>query len=69
MYIVDDFGDLFSEFVMKFMLYVTIGFIVYHLIVKKAIDKHILKVNQPKKVIRQQIQKKHKQKPKPKSNK
>jgi len=58
LYIVDDYGDLFSEFTLKIFLYLTIGLIVYHLIIKNIIDKYIF--DEP--VKSKKNEKKHKKK-------
>jgi hypothetical protein len=39
LYSIDDYGELFSERVLKLFLYLTISLIIYHLIVKKFIIK------------------------------
>ena len=45
LYIVDDYGELFSETALKLFLYLTLGFILYHVIIKKLVDKHIINKN------------------------
>jgi hypothetical protein len=42
-YVVDDEGQLFGEYALKFFLYLVLGLIIYYLIVKKAIDKYFTK--------------------------
>lgn len=37
--IVDDYGELFSEQVLKIYLYLIISLVVYHLVVKKLMNK------------------------------
>jgi hypothetical protein len=39
LFAVDDQGDLLGEFALKILLYVTIALIIYHLIIKKIINK------------------------------
>lgn len=43
LFAVDDYGDLLSEFTLKILLYVTISLVIYHLIVKKVINRMIKK--------------------------
>lgn len=45
LYVVDDYGELFGETALKLFLYLTLGFIFYHSIVKKLVDKHIINKN------------------------
>lgn len=45
LYAVDDYGELFDENVLKLLLYMTMGFVIYHLIIKKSIDKYLNKEN------------------------
>jgi transcriptional regulator of met regulon len=40
LYTIDDFGELFDETTLKVFLYITLGLIVYHLIIKKLITKY-----------------------------
>ncbi|ARF09438.1 hypothetical protein Indivirus_1_61 [Indivirus ILV1] len=47
-YTVDDYGNFFNEQVLKLLLYSTIGFIIYHLIVIKLVNKHLFFNNIPK---------------------
>ena len=56
LYIVDDYGDLFSEFTLKIFLYLTIGLIVYYLIIKNILDKYIFGEEDDK------VEKRHKKK-------
>jgi hypothetical protein len=37
--VVDDFGELFSEQILKIYLYLIISLVVYHLLIKKLMDK------------------------------
>ena len=57
LYIVDDYGELFSEFTLKIFLYLTIGLIIYHLIIKGILDKYIFGED---KVEKRHKKKKHK---------
>ena len=41
-YIVDDYGNFFNEAVLKVFLYITLGFLTYHLVVNKLIQKYLL---------------------------
>ena len=45
LYIVDDYGELFSEATLKLFLYLTLGFIFYHTIIRKLVDKYIINKN------------------------
>jgi len=56
-YIVDDHGELFSEYVLKFFLYAIMGLVIYYLIVKKSVDNYLL--DKPKTTV---IHNKHKHK-------
>jgi len=40
-YCVDDYGSFFNESILKILLYATIGFIVYHLVITKLVDKYL----------------------------
>ena len=40
-YCVDDYGSFFNESTLKILLYATIGFIVYHLVITKLVDKYL----------------------------
>ncbi len=42
-YTVDDYGKFFNESVLKILLYTTIGFIIYHLIITKLVDKYLFR--------------------------
>lgn len=42
-YTVDDYGKFFNESVLKILLYSTIGFIIYHLIITKLVDKYLFR--------------------------
>jgi len=39
MFSVDNYGDLFDENILKILLYITIGILVYYLIIKKVSNK------------------------------
>lgn len=39
LYTIDDRGQLFDEFVVKLLIYVTIGLVIYHMIIKQFIEK------------------------------
>jgi hypothetical protein len=41
LYIVDDYGELFGEFSLKIFLYLTIGLIIYYLIIKNILNKYV----------------------------
>lgn len=43
LYAIDDYGEIFSEITLKLLLYITIGLLMYHLSIKKLVDKYILK--------------------------
>jgi len=49
LYIVDDYGELFSEFTLKIFLYITISLVVYYLIIRKIAEKHFIEPNEEKK--------------------
>jgi len=49
LYIVDDYGELFNETILKLLLYLVLGLVVYHLIVKKFVDKQLVNC-QPKQI-------------------
>ena len=40
-YTVDDYGNFMNEAVLKIFLYITLGFLVYHLIINKLIEKYL----------------------------
>lgn len=42
LYAVDEYGELFDETILKLLLYLTFGIVIYHLIIRKQVDKHIL---------------------------
>lgn len=48
MYSVDNYGNLFDEDILKILLYITIGILVYYLIVKKMSNKLFLHNKQQK---------------------
>lgn len=62
LYIVDDYGELFSEFTLKLFLYLTIGLIIYHLIIKEILDKYIFGEDNDHKIEKQHKKKKNKHK-------
>jgi len=57
LYAVDDYGELFDETVLKLLLYTTMGLVIYHLIIKKSIDKYLNKeeVKEVKKEVKKPI--------------
>jgi hypothetical protein len=58
LYAVDDYCDLFSEMTLKLLLYLTLGLIIYHSIIKKMIDKHIINKESYKPILGKKINKK-----------
>jgi hypothetical protein len=42
LYSVDEYGDLFDEAALKLFLYITFGLVIYHLIIRKLVDKYII---------------------------
>lgn len=42
LYSIDGYGELFDETALKIFLYLTIGLIIYYLIIRKLVDKYIL---------------------------
>lgn len=42
LYIVDDYGELFSELTLKIFLYITISLVVYYLVIRKLTEKYFL---------------------------
>lgn len=42
LYIVDDYGELFSELTLKIFLYITISLVVYYLIIRKITEKYFI---------------------------
>lgn len=42
LYIVDDYGELFSELTLKIFLYITISLVIYYLIINKITEKYFI---------------------------
>ena len=40
-YVVDDYGNFMNESILKILLYTTLGFLVYHLIINKLINRYL----------------------------
>lgn len=49
LYSVDEYGELFDESALKLFLYITFGLVIYHLIIRKLVDKYILYKDVPAK--------------------
>ena len=45
LYAIDDYEEIFTEKILKLFLYLVLGIIFYHLIIKKIVDKYIIKKN------------------------
>ncbi|ARF11312.1 hypothetical protein Klosneuvirus_1_169 [Klosneuvirus KNV1] len=68
LYIVDDYGELFSELTLKIFLYITISLVVYYLIIRKIAEKHFIEINEEKE-IEKKVEKSIKKKRNHKKNK
>lgn len=42
LYAVDEYGEPFDEISLKIFLYITFSIVIYHLIIRKIVDKYIL---------------------------